>query len=107
MPLLLRPDSTVETVGTSQPLLGVMEGVHFTADAIHLEVGDALVCVTDGVTERRADGVMFGEERLARLVADCAGLTAAAAAAKVEWAVVNFSPEPPRDDLAVLVLRCV
>jgi PAS domain S-box-containing protein len=107
MPMLLRPDSTVETVGTSQPLLGVMDDVQFTADAVHLNVGDALVCVTDGVTERRSDGVMYGEERLALLVADCAGLTAAAAAAKVERAVVNFSPEPPRDDLAVLVLRCV
>jgi serine phosphatase RsbU (regulator of sigma subunit)/anti-sigma regulatory factor (Ser/Thr protein kinase) len=107
MPMLLRPDSSVETVGTSQPLLGVLDDVQFSADAVHLNVGDALVCVTDGVTERRSDGGMYGEERLARLVGDCVGLTAAAAAAKVERAVVDFSPEPPRDDLAVLVLRCV
>jgi len=107
MPLLLRPDSSVRTVGTPQPLLGVLDDVRFTADAVHLGVGDSLVCVTDGVTERRSDGVMFGEERLARLVADCAGLSANAAAAKIERVVVNFSPKPPRDDLAVLVLRCV
>lgn len=60
---------------------------------------------TDGVTERRVGSRMLEEDGLARLLASSTGLTAAAVAHKVRRAVVEFQPEPPRDDLAVLALR--
>jgi len=59
------------------------------------------------VTERRHGREMLGEDGLARVVADCTGLGAGAVAGRIHRAVLAFAPEPPRDDMAVLVLRAV
>jgi serine phosphatase RsbU (regulator of sigma subunit) len=105
LPLVLRPDGTVRPVGTSQPLLGVLPEVTFRSDAVLLEPGDTLVCVTDGVTERRSEHGMFGEEGLVAVLRRCAGAPAPEIAAEIHRTVVGYSREPARDDLAVLVLR--
>jgi serine phosphatase RsbU (regulator of sigma subunit)/anti-sigma regulatory factor (Ser/Thr protein kinase) len=105
LPLLLRPDGAVRPVGTAQPLLGVLDEVAFSLDVVRLEPGDTLVCVTDGVTERRSEHGMFGEEGLVAVLRRCAGRTAPQIAAEIHRTVVDFSREPARDDLAVLVLR--
>ncbi len=88
----------------SRFLQGV-EDVEFGTDVIELRPGDVLVCVTDGVTERRDDTRMLGEEGLAAVVSTCTGLSAAAVAARIQRAVVSFGSAAPRDDMAILVLR--
>ena len=60
---------------------------------------------TDGVTEERREGRMFGEERLVELLRLSAGLSAAGIADRIERAVLEFKPGPPADDVAVIVLR--
>ena len=107
LPYLLEPGGRVRTVGTPGPLLGVLDRVDHTADVIHLAPGEALVCVTDGVLERRNAGRTLGEDDLTPLLAGYAGLSAAATAAALRRAVVEYAPVPPRDDMAVLVLRAV
>ncbi|MDI2132496.1 SpoIIE family protein phosphatase [Yinghuangia seranimata] len=105
LPLRLRPDGVVEQVATPQPLLGVLDEVDLVAESVDLDPGDVLLCVTDGVTERREAGRMLGEDGLAAVLAGCAGLTAGAVAARVHRAVETFAAEPARDDMAILVLR--
>ena len=70
--------------------------------------GDALVCVTDGVTER-TDGVrQFDDDNgLARLISGWAGLPAAVIADRIRAAVDDFAGVPPHDDVAVLVLAAL
>ena len=58
-----------------------------------------------GVAEERREGRMFGEERLAELLRVSAGLSAAGIADRIERAVLEFTPGPPADDVAVIVLR--
>ena len=108
LPLLLRADGTVETVGEPGTLLGVVPDPDLEDRAVTLEPGDALVFYTDGVIEGRArlQGVL-DERRLAELVATCAGAGADAIAARVEEAAVLSQDGRPRDDIAVLVLRVV
>jgi len=106
-PYLLEPGGRVRTVGTPGPLLGVLDQVDHRADVVLLAPGDALVCVTDGVLERRNAGRTLGEDDLPGLLASCAGLSATATATTLRRAVVEYAPLPPRDDLAVLVLRAV
>ncbi len=106
LPLLLRADGTVETVGAPGTLLGIVPDPSLVDELVTLEPGDALVFYTDGVIESRAgtNGVL-DERRLAELVGTCAGQGADAIASKVEEAAVLTQGGKPKDDIAVLVLR--
>jgi serine phosphatase RsbU (regulator of sigma subunit) len=105
LPLRLDTDGRVTAAATSQPLLGVMEPLELTIEQVVLEPGEVLLCVTDGVTERREGMRMLGEEGLAEVLTGCTGLTAGAVAARVQRAVERFAPEPPCDDMAIIALR--
>ncbi|WP_101788752.1 SpoIIE family protein phosphatase [Nonomuraea indica] len=105
-PLLLRADGTVRAVATPQLLLGIEHDVRFFAETFELAPGEVLLCVTDGVTERRSGGrLLDDDDGLARLLAGCAGLSAHAVAERVRQAVEEFAAEPSNDDVALLVLK--
>ncbi|MBN1529020.1 MAG: SpoIIE family protein phosphatase [Thermoleophilaceae bacterium] len=104
LPLLLRPDGSVEAVGAPGTLLGVVPDPTFEDRSIELAPGDALVFYTDGVIEDRGDGGLE-EDSLATVLAGCAGMGADAIAACVEDAAISSRNGHPRDDIAVLVLR--
>ncbi|GAA4223824.1 serine phosphatase RsbU (regulator of sigma subunit) [Streptosporangium album] len=102
----LRPTGVVDTVVTSQSLLGVFPEATFKAELVHLDPGDVLLAVTDGVTERRQDGRLLDDDGgLAKLLAECVGLSARAVAERIRRAVQDFASEPSADDLAIVVLR--
>ncbi|MFC5822387.1 PP2C family protein-serine/threonine phosphatase [Nonomuraea insulae] len=104
--LRLKPSGVVEAVTTPQSLLGVFHEVVFEADTIHLDHGDVLLAVTDGVTERRSGGRLLDDDGgLAKLLAECAGLSARAVAERIRRGAAEFALEPSADDLAIVVLR--
>lgn len=106
LPLLLRPDGRVRTAARPQVLLGVVDDVAYQSQTFDLEPGDTLLCVTDGVTERRSGARMFDDgDGLERVLAGCAGLTAQGVAERIRQAVYEFADTPPVDDLALLVLQ--
>jgi PAS domain S-box-containing protein len=105
LPLLLRPDGTVEAIGEPGTLLGVVPDPSIEDRAVSLSRGDALVFYTDGVIEARGREEPLDEARLAALVGGCAGRSADAIAEEVERAAVASHGGRPRDDIAVLVLR--
>ncbi|MFD6422232.1 SpoIIE family protein phosphatase [Streptomyces sp. NPDC060198] len=106
LPLLLRPDGSVRPVAEPQVLLGVVEDVAYESQTFDLEPGDSLLCVTDGVTERRSGSALFDDgDGLARALAPCAGQSAREVAECIRQAVHGFSERPPDDDVALLVLR--
>jgi serine phosphatase RsbU (regulator of sigma subunit) len=106
LPLLLRPDGDVRAVVRPQTLLGVVEDETYTSETFELRPGDSLLCVTDGVTERRSGSRQFDDEDgLATALAGCAGLDAGLIAERVRRLVHEFGDRPPEDDLALLVLQ--
>lgn len=106
LPLLLRPDGSVRPAAEPQVLLGVVEDVAYESQSFDLAPGESLLCVTDGVTERRSGPAMFDDgDGLARALAGCAGLSAEGIADRIKRAVHDFAERPPDDDLALLVLR--
>ncbi|WDG31364.1 SpoIIE family protein phosphatase [Streptomyces sp. CA-278952] len=106
LPLLLRPDGSVRPAAEPQVLLGVVEDVAYESQGFDLAPGDTLLCVTDGVTERRSGPLMFDDgDGLARVLAGCAGLPAEATAERIRRAVHEFAEQPPDDDVALLVLH--
>ncbi|MCL7426988.1 SpoIIE family protein phosphatase [Streptomyces sp. YS415] len=106
LPLLLGPDGRVRTVAQPQTLLGVVEDATYTSETFRLRSGDSLLCVTDGVTERRSGSRQFDDgDGLAAALAGCAGLSAQSIAERIRRLVHDFGGRPPEDDLALLVLQ--
>jgi serine phosphatase RsbU (regulator of sigma subunit) len=106
LPLLLGPDGDVREVARPQTLLGVFEDPEYVSESFELYPGDTLLCVTDGVTERRDGSRQFDDDDgLARALADCAGLNAESVAERIRGLVHAFGPRPPEDDMALLVLQ--
>lgn len=105
LPLRLRQDGTVEPAAEPQPLLGVMEDLELYEQMVTLDPGDVLLCVTDGVTERREGTRMLGDDGLSDVLTNCTGLTAGAVASRVLRAVERFAAEPASDDMAILAMR--
>ncbi|MCB5169375.1 SpoIIE family protein phosphatase [Streptomyces bambusae] len=105
LPLRLRPDGRVEPAAEPQPLLGVMDDLELYEENVTLDPGDVLLCVTDGVTERREGTRMLGDDGLTEVLTSCTGLTAGAVAARVLRAVERFAAEPASDDMAILAFR--
>lgn len=106
LPLLLGPDGSVRTAARPQTLLGVVEDETYTSETFELRHGDSLLCVTDGVTERRSGPDMFDDaDGLSTALAGCAGLSAELIAERIRRLVHEFGGRPPEDDLALLVLQ--
>ncbi|GHE31180.1 hypothetical protein Shyd_12090 [Streptomyces hydrogenans] len=105
LPLRLRPDGTVTPAAEPQPLLGVMEDLELYEETFTLDPGDVLLCVTDGVTERREGTRMLGDDGLADALRTCTGLTAGAVGGRILRAVERFAHAPASDDMAILTMR--
>ncbi|KAB8195663.1 SpoIIE family protein phosphatase [Nonomuraea phyllanthi] len=105
-PLLLRPDGKVEAMATPQLLLGIESGARFYVETFELAPEEVLLCVTDGVTERRdGERLLDDGDGLAVLLSGCTGLSAHAVAERVRHAVETFADEPSQDDVALLVIK--
>ena len=115
LPLLLQacpPDGPAcggPAVPAAEPqmLLGVVEDVSFEAQTVKLHPGDLLLCVTDGVTERKDETgrLLDDDDGLAKLLGGCRDLSAWAVASRLRRAVGEFGAEPSSDDMAILVMR--
>lgn len=106
LPLVRDTSGTVRAAALPQLLLGVMTEVAYDSQTFTLMPGDAMLCVTDGVTERRSGRRLFDDgDGLATVLGGCGGLTAAETAERVHRAVHDFAVSAPTDDLALMVLK--
>lgn len=104
-PLLVRADGRTVAAGSGGTALGLLDTIRCPAETVHLNPGDSLIFYTDGVTERRRGRELFGRQRLADAAAPLATYSAEVIATRLRTATLGFSSEPPRDDIALLVLR--
>ncbi|GAB7048998.1 hypothetical protein JCM9534A_41240 [Catenuloplanes indicus JCM 9534] len=104
-PVLIRADGRATFVGTGGTALGLIDAIASPATEVQIRRGDALVFYTDGVTERRRGRELFGPERLRTASGPLAGYSADVIAARLRSTAIGFSIDPPRDDIAILVLR--
>ena len=102
-PVVVRRSGRVEQAPCGGTLLGVVPDPELQEAALGLEPGDALVFYTDGVTEARVDGGLFGSDRLITVAGGAAGHAATEIARRIEEAVAGSGDL--RDDLAIVVLR--
>ncbi|MHB6908617.1 SpoIIE family protein phosphatase [Streptomyces sp. DB-54] len=107
-PLHMYTDGMVEPASDPQMLLGIDEGTEYHASTFLLAPGETLLCVTDGVTERRCGNWQLDDnDGLVEVLRDGLGLGAKALAEHVRRAAHDFGTGPVEDDLSVLVLQAV
>jgi serine phosphatase RsbU (regulator of sigma subunit) len=104
-PRMVRRDGTVERLDLHGSIVGGLRTPVFAECEERLAPGDALVLVTDGVTELRGHDPGLGERVLDELLAESAGAPPAVVAEAIESRVVALQAGEPRDDVAVLVAR--
>ena len=107
LPLVVRADGRVETLGGRGMLLGVVPDPKVPDHEARLHRGDLLLLYTDGAIEVRRDGprVVFGGEELRAVLRDCAGAGAGATLEAIREALHGAAAGPLRDDVALLALH--
>lgn len=68
-PLIVRRDGSIEEIGSTGPILGILPHARWYSTTRRLESGDALVLYSDGVSEAVVDGEELGVDGLRSLLA--------------------------------------
>ncbi|MFF9120931.1 SpoIIE family protein phosphatase [Streptomyces massasporeus] len=106
-PLIIRRDGTVEEADTGGTLIGVLPVITSRTARVRLAPGETCLLFTDGVTEARGGPLgdtMFGEQRLKRAAAECAGMPAEAVVEHVQMVTSQWIGDGRHDDIAVLAI---
>ncbi len=105
LPLILRKDGRVDSIGEPGTLLGALPSpVLADADA-SLAVGDALILYTDGMLDVGDRSQSDDPDWLAKQLAKSDGRSADEIAERLAQAAVKRHGGEPRDDIAILVLH--
>jgi sigma-B regulation protein RsbU (phosphoserine phosphatase) len=84
--------------------------VPFFSDSIEFRLwaGETIVLYTDGVTEARKNGTMFGEDAVRQIVASAGGTSSSSDLARlIVEAALSYDGGTAKDDMAVLVLTAL
>ncbi|WP_329459316.1 PP2C family protein-serine/threonine phosphatase [Streptomyces sp. NBC_01497] len=106
-PLIVRADGRVEETATRGSLIGVLPEVTSRTVTADLAAGETCLLFTDGITEARGGplgGDLFGEHRLRRALAECAGLPAEAVVERVQMLASQWVGAGRHDDMAVVAI---
>lgn len=89
---------------SKSPVIGAFRGMEYVDVEYWLSKGEKLVVYTDGLTEARQHGDLFGEQRLMDLVSEYGGLTVSEFPQAAVERVIDFSGGSLHDDVALLAL---
>ncbi|WP_199806839.1 MULTISPECIES: PP2C family protein-serine/threonine phosphatase [unclassified Streptomyces] len=106
-PLIVRSDGTVEEVPTHGTLVGALPEVPARTVETALAPGEICLLYTDGITEARGGPLgdeLFGEDRLRRALAGCAGMPAEAVVDHVQMLASQWLHSGRHDDMAVVAI---
>jgi sigma-B regulation protein RsbU (phosphoserine phosphatase) len=105
-PLLVRVDGTVEHLGGTGPVLGVLPDWECSVAEAQMASGDILVFFTDGIQEALNDaGEEFGIARLVEAVRANCHLPVSSLLEVVATAVQRFSSGRQKDDQTLILAR--
>jgi phosphoserine phosphatase RsbU/P len=102
---LLHGDGSYGKLEVTGPLLGAFEDVEYDQAEVRMGYEELLFLYTDGLTEARRDGELYGEERLFAFLSARGDGSPADVVRDALADVISFSRNRLRDDLAVLALR--
>jgi PAS domain S-box-containing protein len=105
--LICRRDGSIEESSATGPLLGVTEVTGDMLRVAHYELvpGEMLVLYTDGLTEARRSGVLFGVEGVMATLQQERGASPERLTNALVDAALQHAAAPLNDDVAIVILR--
>ncbi|MEU6761771.1 GAF domain-containing SpoIIE family protein phosphatase [Streptomyces sp. NPDC046853] len=106
-PLIIRTNGEVEEAATRGTLVGAIPEARARTAAVTLAPGESCVLYTDGITEAKGGplgGTEFGEERLQRVLAECAGMPSEGIVERIQMLASQWVGKGRHDDMAVVVI---
>lgn len=103
--VLIARDGTLTPLPPTGPVLGAFEGMTFEESERSLDLDESLFLYTDGLTEARHDGELFGEERLFELLVRIKGANPPETVRAVVEEVLRFAGGALNDDMALFDVR--
>jgi serine phosphatase RsbU (regulator of sigma subunit) len=104
-PRLVGADREIRPLATNGLALGIEGAQRYDEARAPLAAGDSVVLFTDGVVEARREREFYGVERLDRVLAEGAGLSAEELALAVVSDCRAFAGGSLEDDCAVVVIK--
>jgi sigma-B regulation protein RsbU (phosphoserine phosphatase) len=104
-PAWLWQDSEMRPLRSTGPLLSLDPSSDYHSRELPLNSGDLLLLYTDGLTEARSGGQLFGEDRVAALVRRDPGQDAMTLCKSLLEAARDFASAPLSDDVAIVAIR--
>jgi sigma-B regulation protein RsbU (phosphoserine phosphatase) len=105
LPLVVRSDGAVESVGRHGTIIGMLDEPNIVDVRVDLAPGEVVVMYTDGVTEARRDGRFYPADELRSLLASARDDDVQTIADRVVGEALDFQDGDAADDIAVLVLK--
>jgi phosphoserine phosphatase RsbU/P len=105
--LIARRDGSMETIGSTGPVVGILPSSHWRSIEVPFRRGDALLAYSDGVIEaRNSSGEEFELARLRKAFAAAAARTTSSrdVSGAIESALDAFAPRR-HDDVTFIVAR--
>lgn len=105
--LIVRGDGTVEEGMSRGTLVGVLPEARATTTQETLRPGDFCVLFTDGFTEAKGGPLgseLFGESRVKRALAQCAGMPAEAVVEHMLMLAAQWVGPDVHDDMAIMII---
>ncbi|MGA9567689.1 MAG: SpoIIE family protein phosphatase [Candidatus Korobacteraceae bacterium] len=104
-PVVLRANGTMELLGPTRPVLGLVKHEAAPAERVVLRSGDSLALYTDGITEAAdSDGAEFGQERLLETLRREGGANLQHLHARVLGGVREYASGNLADDATLVLL---
>jgi PAS domain S-box-containing protein len=107
LPLIVRADGRVESVGQGGTPIGMVDDPSLSEETTTLGAGDTIVFYTDGLLDAHAPRRMLGEADVAELLAASAGSPPSTLVSRLHREATRQSDTPARDDVAILAVRKV
>lgn len=100
-------DGSVEEIPTHGTLIGVLQTIDIHSVEAVLQPGETCLLYTDGFTEARGGPLgdeLFGEERLKRALAECAGMPGEVVVEHIQMLADQWLRNGSHDDMAVIAI---
>jgi serine phosphatase RsbU (regulator of sigma subunit)/ligand-binding sensor protein len=104
-PHLIGASGSQAALTATGPILGAFAKAHYHPAEVEVEPGDSLVLYTDGLSEARDGGGLYGEQRLLALLEQASEQPVASAVSGLVADALAYSGGKLKDDLAIMVVR--